>query len=62
MAETVPIIRCPKGNAAEAVAYKLESKLRDNIINTRATLFPEPMSLSRPGIFFTYFINSFDIT
>merc|ERR1711997_744135 len=28
---TVPIIRCPKGNAAEAVAKKLDTKLRDNL-------------------------------
>ena len=28
---TVPIIRCPKGNAAEAVAVKLDAKLRENL-------------------------------
>ncbi|KAI8900670.1 Sec1-like protein [Globomyces pollinis-pini] len=45
---TVPIIKCQKGNVAEAVAKKLDSKLRDNIINSRANLFAEKMHLTRP--------------
>jgi len=36
---TVPIIRCPKGNAAEAVAVKLDAKLRENLKDTRNSLF-----------------------
>ena len=48
MIEQLPIIRCPRGNVAEAVALKLESKLRDNVMNSRATLFPEKVELSRP--------------
>jgi len=36
---TVPIIRCPKGNAAEAVAEKLDKKLRENLRDTRNSLF-----------------------
>ena len=36
---TVPIIRCPKGNAAEAIAKKLDTKLRDNLKDTRNSLF-----------------------
>jgi len=36
---TVPIIRCPKGNAAEAVAEKLDKKLRDNLRDARNSLF-----------------------
>ena len=36
---TVPIIRCPKGNAAEAVAAKLDAKLRENLKDTRNSLF-----------------------
>ena len=36
---TVPIIRCPKGNAAEAVATKLDAKLRENLKDTRNSLF-----------------------
>jgi len=36
---TVPIIRCPKGNAAEAVAEKLDKKLRDNLKDARNSLF-----------------------
>ena len=35
----VPIIRCPKGNAAEMVAAKLDKKLRDNLRDTRNSLF-----------------------
>ena len=38
---TVPIIRCPAGNAAEAVASKLDKKLRDNLKDTRNSLFSE---------------------
>ncbi|KAI9000221.1 Sec1-like protein [Gaertneriomyces semiglobifer] len=47
----VPIIRCPRGNAAEVVANKLEARLRDHLLNTRANLFAgtnAPRSLSRP--------------
>jgi len=36
---TVPIIRCPPGNAAEAVAAKLDKKLRDNLKDARNSLF-----------------------
>ncbi|XP_014208525.1 protein sly1 homolog isoform X1 [Copidosoma floridanum] len=36
---TVPIIRCPKGNAAEMVAKKLDKKLRENVWDARNTLF-----------------------
>lgn len=35
----VPIIRCPKGNAAEAVAIRLDKKLRENLKDTRNSLF-----------------------
>ena len=35
----VPIIRCPKGNAAEAVATRLDKKLRENLKDTRNSLF-----------------------
>ncbi|CAJ0637383.1 1661_t:CDS:2 [Entrophospora sp. SA101] len=37
----VPIIRCPRGNAAEMVAYKLDSRLRDHLLNSRNNLFSE---------------------
>jgi len=36
---TVPIIRCPKGNASEMVAEALDKKLRDNLRDTRNSLF-----------------------
>lgn len=35
----VPIIRCPKGNAAEMVAKRLDQKLRDNLRDSRNNLF-----------------------
>lgn len=40
----IPIIRCPRGNAAEMVAQKLDSKLRDHVNNLKLTANP----LSRP--------------
>jgi hypothetical protein len=35
----VPIIRCPPNNAAEMVAEKLDKKLRENLRDTRNSLF-----------------------
>ncbi|XP_072315796.1 sec1 family domain-containing protein 1 [Eucyclogobius newberryi] len=35
----VPIIRCPRGNAAEMVAEKLDKKLRENLRDARNSLF-----------------------
>eukprot|EP00096_Caligus_rogercresseyi_P009495 TRINITY_DN3238_c0_g1_i2.p1 TRINITY_DN3238_c0_g1~~TRINITY_DN3238_c0_g1_i2.p1 ORF type:complete len:503 (-),score=165.64 TRINITY_DN3238_c0_g1_i2:55-1563(-) len=35
----VPIIRCPRGNAAEAVAKKLDAKIRENLSDARNSLF-----------------------
>lgn len=32
---TMPIIRCPKGNAAEMISQRLEGKLRDYFMNSR---------------------------
>ncbi|KAK6530312.1 Vesicle trafficking between the ER and Golgi [Orbilia ellipsospora] len=40
----IPIIRCPKGNAAEIVAQKLDRKLRDHILNNKDNLFSTPPS------------------
>lgn len=45
---TIPIIRCPRGNAAEMIAQKLDSKLRDHVMNSRTNLFVENSSLQRP--------------
>ncbi|KAI8141134.1 Sec1-like protein [Fennellomyces sp. T-0311] len=45
----IPIIRCPRGNAAEMIANKLDSKLRDHVMNSRTNLFSESSSnLQRP--------------
>ncbi|KAK2553789.1 Sec1 family domain-containing protein 1 [Acropora cervicornis] len=40
---TVPIIRCPKGNAAEMVAEALDKKLRENLRDSRNSLFTTDM-------------------
>ncbi|KAK7473630.1 hypothetical protein BaRGS_00035108 [Batillaria attramentaria] len=50
---TVPIIRCPRGNAAEMVSEKLDKKLRENLRDTRNSLFaaeatPGQFSFQRP--------------
>ncbi|KAJ5344128.1 Sec1-like protein [Penicillium brevicompactum] len=39
LAGTIPIIRCPKGGAAELIATKLDRKLRDHILNSKDNLF-----------------------
>ena len=36
---TVPIIRCPRGNAAEMVCEKLDKKLRENLRDARNSFF-----------------------
>lgn len=36
---TVPIIRCPRGNAAEMVAASLDRKIRENLRDSRNSLF-----------------------
>ncbi|ENH67614.1 hypothetical protein FOQG_08204 [Fusarium oxysporum f. sp. raphani 54005] len=38
----IPIIRCPKGAAAEMVAARLDRKLRDHILNSKDNLFSGP--------------------
>ncbi|KAJ4302301.1 Vesicle trafficking between the ER and Golgi [Collariella sp. IMI 366227] len=35
----IPIIRCPRGAAAEMIATKLDRKLRDHILNSKDNLF-----------------------
>ncbi|KAK9447681.1 Sec1-like protein [Limtongia smithiae] len=39
---SIPIIRCPRGNAAEMIAQKLDQKLRDFVINSRDATFNTP--------------------
>ncbi|KAI8917589.1 Sec1-like protein [Powellomyces hirtus] len=43
----VPIIRCQRGNAAEVVATKLEARLRDHLLNSRANLFSDGGAINR---------------
>ncbi|KAL4796282.1 Sec1-like protein [Aspergillus venezuelensis] len=45
----IPIIRCPKGGAAELIATKLDRKLRDHILNSKDNLFSTNKK-STPGI------------
>lgn len=51
---TIPIIRCPRGNAAEMVAVALDKKLRDNLRDPRSGMFSgdsmpvAQLSFSRP--------------
>uniref|UniRef100_A0A093XX78 Protein sly1 n=1 Tax=Talaromyces marneffei PM1 TaxID=1077442 RepID=A0A093XX78_TALMA len=44
---SIPIIRCPKGGAAELIATKLDRKLRDHILNSKDNLFS---GNKRPGV------------
>ena len=43
---TVPVIRSPKGNAAEMVAEKLDKKLRESLRDTRSGLFTSDLTQS----------------
>ena len=43
-AGVIPIIRCPKGAAAEMVAARLDRKLRDHILNSKDNLFSNSRS------------------
>ncbi|KAF8852158.1 Sec1-like protein [Acephala macrosclerotiorum] len=43
----MPIIRCPKGAAAEMISAKLDRKLRDHILNSKDNLFST--SSNRPS-------------
>lgn len=49
MAGAIPIIRCPKGGAAELIATKLDRKLRDHILNSKDNLFSGNKK-STPGV------------
>ncbi|KAI8669500.1 hypothetical protein NCS57_00765300 [Fusarium keratoplasticum] len=45
----IPIIRCPKGAAAEMVAARLDRKLRDHILNSKDNLFSGPRPTASSG-------------
>ncbi|CEI67285.1 Protein sly1 [Fusarium venenatum] len=45
----IPIIRCPKGAAAEMVAARLDRKLRDHIVNSKDNLFSGPRPNASSG-------------
>jgi hypothetical protein len=53
-AGTVPLIRCPKGNAAEMIGASLDKKIRDNLRDSRNNVFSgenmafSQLSLHRP--------------
>ncbi|KAI9855366.1 MAG: Vesicle trafficking between the ER and Golgi [Trichoglossum hirsutum] len=42
----IPIIRCPRGGAAEMISMKLDRKLRDHILNSKENLFSTPSQRS----------------
>ncbi|KAK9460226.1 Sec1-like protein [Lipomyces oligophaga] len=44
----IPIIRCPRGNAAEMIAQKLDQKLRDFVLNSRDNSFNMASAGQRP--------------
>ncbi|KHJ35593.1 putative snare docking complex subunit [Erysiphe necator] len=47
----MPIIRCPKGEAAEQIAMRLDRKLRDHLLNSKENLFStSAYKSSTPGI------------
>ncbi|KAJ5288944.1 Sec1-like protein [Penicillium angulare] len=46
---SIPVIRCPKGGAAELIATKLDRKLRDHILNSKDNLFSGNQR-SLPGV------------
>jgi hypothetical protein len=49
---SVPLIRCSKGNAAEMVATKLDTKFRDHLLNSKSSIFAgegASGSFGRPG-------------
>lgn len=53
----VPIIRCPRGNAAEMVAHKLDARLRDQVHSRTPNAFNDTSSsssFSRPGECFIF--------
>jgi hypothetical protein len=47
----VPIIRTPKGNAAELIGEKLDKKIRDNLHDPRASLFNQGNSFGNSDSF-----------
>lgn len=40
----IPIIRCPRGGAAELISTKLDRKLRDHVLNSKVNLFGDNKS------------------
>ncbi|KAF2744129.1 putative Golgi transport protein Sly1 [Sporormia fimetaria CBS 119925] len=41
---SIPIIRCPRGGAAEMISTKLDRKLRDHLLNSKTSLFGDQKS------------------
>lgn len=58
---SVPIIRSPRGNAAEMVAEKLDKKLRENLRDTRNSLFLTDASQAGHFRYVINFVSSFII-
>lgn len=45
----IPVIRCPKGAAAEMISAKLDRKLRDHVLNSKDNLFSASSRSSASG-------------
>jgi hypothetical protein len=46
----MPIIRCPKANAAEMISQRLEGKLRDYFLNSQGVSASTYTHQERPGL------------
>ena len=46
---SIPVIRCPKGGAAEMISAKLDRRLRDHILNSKDNLFSGTAGRSSVG-------------
>jgi hypothetical protein len=58
---TIPIIRCPRGNAAEMVAQKLDEKLRNHYINSRNQLAAQGSQQGAPRPVLIIFDRNIDL-
>jgi hypothetical protein len=59
---TVPIIRCPRGNAAEMVAEKLDKKLRENLRDARNSFFTTDNIQAGHSLHYQFHVRIFDIS
>jgi len=58
----VPVIRTPKGGAAESIGEKLDKKIRDNLRDHRSSLFNDHSSSSGFRYFESTIVGVFSTT